>query len=310
MQIISIKKTLLTATALLLLATSSTGQIALTIDKALDIAEGNSPTLRSSRMSLDRYQQLLIAQRASLKSRFSLTLNPVSYQKPRRFDNRVSAWYTNELFTSEGTFRIEQPILWTDGTISLVNTFGWQKNNSDQSGTEYRNEAFNNDLRIQLNQPIFTYNTRKMELKQIEFDYENANISYALQRLENEKQITNQFYTVYMAQNNLAISREELQNAQQSYDIIKNKVDADLAARDELFQADVNLATARSSVEERAVSLENAKDNLKQTLGMNLNDDIVTFADIKITPVDINVEQAISHGLETRLELRQRPSLK
>lgn len=306
MQIISIKKTLLTATALLLLATSSTGQIALTIDKALDIAEGNSPTLRSSRMSLDRYQQLLIAQRASLKSRFSLTLNPVSYQKPRRFDNRVSAWYTNELFTSEGTFRIEQPILWTDGTISLVNTFGWQKNNSDQSGTEYRNEAFNNDLRLQLNQPIFTYNTRKMELKQIEFDYENANISYALQRLETERQITNQFYTVYMAQNNLAISREELQNAQQSYDIIKNKVDADLAARDELFQADVNLATARSSVEERAVSLENAKDNLKQTLGMNLNDDIVTFADIKITPVDINVQQAISHGLESRLELRQR----
>ena len=64
-----------------------------------------------------------------------------------------------------------------------------------------------------------------MELKQIEYDYENADISYALQRLNTEKSITDQFYAVYMAQSNLEISREELINAQQSYDIIKNKVE-------------------------------------------------------------------------------------
>ena len=38
-----------------------------------------------------------------------------------------------------------------------------------------------------------------MELKQIEFDYENAGIDYALQRLNTERDITNRFYTVYMA---------------------------------------------------------------------------------------------------------------
>ncbi len=58
-----------------------------------------------------------------------------------------------------------------------------------------------------------------MELKQIEYDYENAHISYALQRLNTEKDITNQFYSVYMAQSQLAITREELVNAQQSYEI-------------------------------------------------------------------------------------------
>ena len=42
-----------------------------------------------------------------------------------------------------------------------------------------------------------------MELKQIEYDYENADISYALQRLNTEKSITDQFYAVYMAQSNL-----------------------------------------------------------------------------------------------------------
>ena len=145
-----------------------------------------------------------------------------------------------------------------------------------------------------------------MELQQIEYDYENANISYALQRLSTEKDITQQFYSVYMAQSQLAITKEELTNAQQSYEIIKNKVEADLAARDELFQAEVNLASARSSLEEQQVSLENSKDQLKQTLGMDLNEDIMVFAEVQIKPVEVNLEKAIQHGLESRLELRQR----
>ena len=257
-------------------------------------------------MNLERYQQNLVAQRASLKSKFSLNLNPVDYSKSRSFDNRLSQWYTNERFSATGTFQVDQPILRTDGVLSLINRFGWQDNNSNIDGTKTSNKAFSNDLYLQLSQPIFTYNKRKMELQQIEYDYENANISYALQRLSTEKDITQQFYSVYMAQSNLEISREELVNAQQSYDIIKNKVEADLAAKDELFQAELNLATARSSVDESQVNLENAKDKLKQTLGMRLDEDILVFAEVEIKPIQVNLDQAISHGLGSRLELRQR----
>lgn len=305
-EIISMKKAVFVTAALLGFSFFSNGQTALTIEKALDIAEISSPSLRRSLMNLERSQENLIAQKASLKSRFSLNLDPVSYNKNRRFDNRLSQWYTNETLSSNGTFRVDQPILFTDGVISLINTFGWQDNNSTVDGSQNSNKAFSNDLYLQLNQPIFTYNTRKMALKEMEMDYENAHISYALQRLNTERQITNQFYTVYTAQNNLQISKEELVNAQQSYEIIKNKVEADLSARDELFQAELNLATARSSMEDRQVSLENAKDQLKQALGMDINEDIVAFAEIKIEQVNVNTEEAIAHGLDSRLELRQR----
>ena len=298
-----LKRMLLTIVTFTGIALTSQGQIPLTIDKAMEIAQENSPSLRRSYMNLERYKQNLLAQKASLKSRFSLNLNPVDYNKNRRFDNRLSQWYTNETFNTSGTFQVDQPILWTDGTISLINRFGWQDNSSIIEGDKTSNRAFSNDLYLQLTQPIFTYNKRKMELKQIEYDYENANISYALQRLSTEKDITQQFYSVYMAQSQLAITKEELTNAQQSYEIIKNKVEADLAARDELFQAEVNLASARSSLEEQQVSLENSKDQLKQTLGMDLNEDIMVFAEVQIKPVEVNLEKAIQHGLESRLEL-------
>ena len=54
------------------------------------------------------------------------------------------------------------------------------------------------------------------------------------------------------------------------------------------------------------MNLENAKDKLKQTLGMRLDEDILVFAEVEIKPIQVNLDQAISHGLGSRLELRQR----
>lgn len=281
-------------------------QVPLTIEQALDIAEEHNPDLKASKLSLERYQQNLVAQRASLKSRFSLDLNPVNYSRSRRFDNRLSQWYTNETLNTSGTFMVSQPILLTDGEVSLINTFGWQDNKSTVEGVDNSNRAFSNDLYLRLTQPIFTYNRRKMELEQIEFDYENAGIRYALQRLNTERSITNQFYTVYMAQNNLSISQEELENTEQSFEIIRNKVEADLSAREELYQAELNLANAQSAVEERIVALENAKDQLKQSLGMELSEQIEVTAEIEVSPIAVDLNRAVQSGLNSRMELRQR----
>lgn len=285
----------------------SFAQDTLTIEQALTIAEENNPALMNSKLNLERYQQNLVAQRASLKSRFSLDLNPIAYTRTRSFDNRISQWYTNERYSSSGTFQVDQPILLTDGVISLVNTFGWQNNEStDIEGINTRDKAFTNNLNLRLRQPVFTHNTRKLELKRIEFAYENAGISYALARLQMEANITSQFYTVYMAQNNLEIRKEEYENAKQSYEIIKNKVEADLSAKEELYQAEVNLATAQSALEEQIASLEERKDNLKQVLGIPLSENINVKADIKVHPVIVNLEQAVNNGMASRMELRQR----
>lgn len=286
---------------------STSAQTVLTIDKALEIAETSSPELRTSLYNLERSELLLMAQRASLKSQFSLTLNPISYTQTRSFDQRVSQWYTNKSFNTSGTFRIEQPIIWTNATLSLVNTFGWQNNESETASGTNTNKAFSNNLRLQLTQPIFTYNSQKMELEELEYDYENMYISHALQRLNLERSITSQFYSVYTSQNNLQISKDELANAEQNYQIIKDKVEADLLAREELFQAELNLASARSTVNSRIVSLENAKDNLKKILGMPLDEDITILAHVdSVKTVKIDVNKAVKNALDTRLELRQR----
>ena len=284
-----------------------TAQQSLTLDRALEIAGTNSPSIQQSLLNLERYQNNLEAQRAALKSKFSLSLNPVDYTNTRRFDSRFSEWYTNETFSTNATFRVEQPILVTDGTLSLINRFGWQSSTAEFTGQEATtSERFSNNLYLAINQPLFTYNRLKLQLKELELSYENANISYAMQRLNMERMGTQYFYSVYMAQMNLAIAREELANTRKSHEIIKNKVDAGLAAREELYQAELNLSQSNSTVQNRQVSFENAKDQLKMYLGMDLFEDILVMTDVEAEPVKVDLQKAIDNGLVSRMELRQR----
>lgn len=289
-----------------LLGIDANAQISMTLDDALNYSIENSPELKTALMNLRRYKFSLNAQRASLKSKFSLTLNPISYSRNRYFESRLSEWYTNESFASSGTFSISQPILWTGATVSLNNKFGWQNNKSNLSGGENDNSAYSNDLYLSVTQPLFRYNAIKLDLKNIELDYENAQINYALRRLTLENSITNQFYSVYTAQNNLEISKAELKDAEANYNIIKNKVDADLSTKDELYQAELNLATARSTVDNRVVSLENAKDDFKKILGIDIDTDIEIIAKVTAEPVSVDLGKAIANALSSRLELKQR----
>ena len=294
-------------TALFICSIGGYSQMKMTLEDALEYSIDHSPELQEALINLERYKLSLEAQRASLKSKFALTLNPFTYSNNRSFDNRFSEWYTNESFSSNGTFSITQPIIWTDATVSLNNKFGWQNNTSTgMGGANNTNKAFSNDLYLSINQPLFTYNRTKTDLRSIELDYENALINYALRRLSLESTITASFYNVYTAKNNLEISEAELKDAQQNFDIIKNKVDADLSARDELYQAELNLSTAASAVDNRKVSLENAKDDLKQLLGITIDEDIDITAEISAQPVKIDMLTAIHSALGSRLELRQR----
>jgi len=109
-----------------------------------------------------------------------------------------------------------------------------------------------------------------------------------------------------MAQMNLNIAKEELANTRKSYEIIKNKVDAGLAAKEELYQAELNLATSKSTLQNREVMFENAKDQLKLYLGMDLYEDFSILADVAVNPVQVDLEKAIENGLKSRMELRQR----
>ena len=284
-------------------ASSAVAQEVMTLEKALEVAFEHSPSLIQSKLSLEQQQLNLKAQNASLKSQFSLDVNPFNYTRNNQYDSYNAKWYSSENMSSSASLGITQPIKWTDGTVSLYNDFSWQ-DASNQTSNQ-KSTSFNHNLSLRIEQPIFTYSRTKMELKELEYALENSKLSYAMQELSIERQVTQQFYSVYQQQKNLSTARDEYNNQKQNYDIIKNKVDAGLVAREELFQAEVNLATSESAVYTAEINYENAKDNFKILLGIDLDEDVMVLPNTEITTVNVDATQAVDYALKQRMELRQ-----
>jgi len=278
-------------------------QYSLTFQEALEIAEQNSPEIKQARYSLERSQENLNAQEASLKSSFDLNLQPFYYNQQSEFNTFFSTWNTTETKIYSGTLSISQPVIWTDGVFSINNQFGWLDSKSEAGGTD---QTFSNRLYLEYDQPIFTYNRTKMGLEEVELDLENALLNYQLRELQLEQSVAQNFYLAYQNKMSLQVAKEDLQNRMASYNIIKNKVDAGLAAQEELFQAELDRTTSQSQVQNQEVALENSLDELKRLLGLQIEDNLDVFAEVVQEEVKVDLDFAISNGLKNRMELRQR----
>ena len=292
---------------MILYGTSLEAQALLTVDRSMDIAVENSPNMQQTELSLVRSQERLNAQRARLRSQMSISLNPFEYEKTNRFDSQTSEWYLNESASSGGTFAINNRILPTDGELTLVNRFSYDYSFTESAyAVDPINKTFNNRLYLQYTQPIFTYNRIRMETETLELDYEASLIRYLLMRLSLERDVSVDFYAVYSNQMRLEIAQDDLKNNEESYEIISNKVEGGLLALEELYQAEVNLATSRSGVFNAELTLANRMDQFKVLIGLSLDTTLMIAAEIIADTVPVNQELAISHALNHRMELRER----
>ncbi len=298
-------KQLATMIACILLGTGLQAQRNLTLAQSLDLALQNSPDIKRSSLNLENRRESLNANLASLKSNLSLDVTPFGFRRNRSFDERFATWYTNEEFSYSGTFSVSQPIMMTDGTLSLHNALRWQETETIFQGQTNTNDTYSNNLYLSYSQPLFTYNRRKLALKELELALENAQLSHSIQQLNIERSVTTSFYDVYREQERLTIAQEEFENQQKNYEIIKNKTESGMIPRAELFQAELNLSNSESSWENQKVMVENTKDNFKQLLGINLYEEVSVSADIVSQQVEVDLTYAIDQGLKYRQELRQ-----
>lgn len=292
----------------ILISHSAFSQKILKLEEAMEIALKNSPDIIQSELNMVISEENLKAQEALTKSNFSLEIAPFAYSRTRTFNDLTTTWITNENKQSFGNLIVTQPIVKTDGVITLRNDFGYLEGYNDFYGV--RSKTYSNDFYLTLSQPLFTYNKQKMQIEKLRMALENATLGYSIQRLYLEQKVTFQFYDLYKSVMSLRIAEEDYNNQKTSYDIIKSKVEGGLSPSAELYQAEVNLATSESNLQNQRLTLENAKDNFRQYIGMPLSEDFTTEADTMFNQVNVDLPFAVKSGLETRMELKQRDIIK
>lgn len=301
-----IKQVSISIMMIALLTGASIGE-QLTLDQALRIAFANSPDMQLVSNSLDISESNLLASEAGLKSQFSLTLTPYSFSKGQEFDVRESGYITNEQTTNSARFSIDQPIKWTDGTLSVRDDIRRTESFSSSifSPSEKRTTFFNS-FTVSFNQPLFTYNRVKLTLKELELALENSRLNFAIQKLSIESRVTQQYLSLFSRQQTVKIRKQEYANAQESYEIIKSKVDAGISALEELYQADLTMANSRATLQNNIMQYEEAQDNFKQLLGVELTREFEITASVNKNLVSVSRDRALEFGLNNRMELRQR----
>jgi len=287
-----------------LISTQTFSQTILTLDKAIEIALENSPNIKRSYLNLVRSKESLKAQNAALKSKFKLQITPFEFTKDRQFNDYFSQWYSSENKQSFATFSVVQPIIWTDGTLALNNRFGY--NDAISEAQNSRTKTFSNNLYLSLEQPLFTYNRTKLQLTELELDFENAALSYAIQKLAITKNVSESFYNVFQQKMKLQIAQDEYESQKKNYELTQNKVDAGILSKDELYQAELNMLNSQMSYQNEEVTLENSLDQFKQLIGIPIDEQISIVADISPNRVNVSLTKAINNGVQRRMELRQR----
>jgi outer membrane protein TolC len=276
----------------------------ITLEEAMNIAIKNSPDILKSELNMTISRENLNASLAATKSLFKFQLTPFNYNQNRTFFAPLGKWITTQTKSISGDFVVSQPVVFTDGRITLHNELSFRDESSDlESASEFK--GFSNNLYLSYSQPLFTYNKIRMQIDQLKLALENATLSYAIQRLYLERAVNQYFYMVYQRKLALTVAEDENKNQQTSYDIIKSKVEGGLSAMEEFYQAELNLTTSKSNLQNARVNLDNAKDDFKQYIGIPLNQEFDIETNIEFKEVLLDLNKAIQNGLDTRMELRQ-----
>ena len=196
---------------------------------------------------------------------------------------------------------VNQPLP-TDGFLYLRTGF--------QNFTDYNANDHNAQLSssIGLRQPIeafFGFNNIKLGYKQAKLSYELTLKQLNRQELDLVYIVSQAFYGLLSAQEEMEIARMNLERQQEAYTIAQSKFEAGLIREVESLQMEVDHSAAVNNYENSRVNYASQHNLFKESLGINLSDSIVIQSDLDYNSVIVDVEKAVDLALSTRLELRE-----
>jgi outer membrane protein TolC len=281
----------------------------LDLPASLDIAFEKSYTARSARQQLRASEAAAEAARLALYSTVDLQFDLPDYSRTLlsqfNTDTRRYQYFPFEQLQWSGRLNINQPVIWTNSTVSLSGMLFRQDQQDRGPGGSFDRDYYT-DLAIQLRQPLFVPNTQRIALRRAEIDFEEAMADFVRNTLELRYTVTRQFYNLYAAQQRVVIQEDRVRQAEESFTTAQRKFRAGLIAEVEALQFEVDLAAARNDLYSAANTLVSGENQFKILLGLPVKDSVhCLLRDTTIAVVPVDAEEAIARAKRTRVELQR-----
>jgi outer membrane protein len=282
----------------------------LTYEESISIALKESYTIKSFEANEQSMRYYYFYYKAMFKPKLDLSLfapnwneNIIAIQRPDSLP--VYNSYGSMMLGGDLQFTYMLP---TGGNLALHSLI--YRNNintvlSDQDYINLKNRQTYNMLEISFNQPIFTKNALRENLKEAEYRYQQSSSVYTRGQMDIVYNVSEGFYSLYRATKIVEISNDKLANSEEAYRIAKLKSETGRIPEADVLTAEVKAAQNKAELSESINKMEREKDRFKQLIGLNLDEDIKIITEIKFDTFSINLDTAIYEALHNRLEINE-----
>ncbi len=150
---------------------------------------------------------------------------------------------------------------------------------------------------LTLNQPIFGVNNLKWSRRIEPERYAEAKAAFLSATEDVAMTAITNYFSLLMAQENLAISRQNLANATKLYEVAVEKRKMGQISENDLLQMELNVLDARSETTERESSLKSAMFTLRTFLDFDETTEIVPVIPEEVPAVELTYSDALDKAL-------------
>lgn len=275
----------------------------LDLESSIALAKEKSRTMLILKQRMEGASYNLKAATSQFKTHVDLAMTVPQYTETIRQweDSSGISFYPVRQNLVGGNLIVTQPLP-TDGSLFI------------RSGIQYLADYNENNLSSQLTssiglrQPIeaiFGYNNLKLGYNQARLAYDLSNKQLKREELNLVYNISQDFFTLVSYRERMNIAQISLDKQKEAYEIAKNKFAAGLIREVEALQMEVDLSASVNNLDIATVDYLAQIRLFKENLGVNLNDSLIIRNTLDYSPVNVEVEKAVSLALENRLEIKE-----
>jgi len=282
----------------------------ITYDEAIAIALGESYTVHYYKEDMEATRYSYLYTKAQFKPYLNFSLFTPSWQ-----EGVQEIYQTNGLPVYNSTGSLEtggnlnfKYVLPTGGNFNLSSNMYYENYRTTlslQNNEVLKQNQVYSQFMLSFNQPIFTANTLKENMKVAELSYRKSVCYYTRAQMDIIYNVTSAFYNVYRTAFENKINEDRLANSKEAYRIAKLKMDMGNIPEGEILTTELIVGQDESRLMESRGKLESAYDDFKLLIGLNLQDSIELAANMDFESFLIDMQKAIEEAGRNRMEVQE-----
>ncbi|MEO5978319.1 MAG: TolC family protein [Chryseolinea sp.] len=192
---------------------------------------------------------------------------------------------------------LEQPIQWTNTTISANTGYNYFRDYKDQFH-QWNGQVFN----LRLSQPVFSFNKLKWDRLIAPIKYEESKRQYAQDMQQIAHDAVFYFFGVLRAQVDLQISQYNVANNDTIFKIEQGRYNIGTTSQDKLLQVELQLLRSRQAVAQARMDLSQNSLYLRSYMGLKNGEEFQLVLPGNVPAFEVTEDEAFQHAKETRAE--------